>query len=99
MLVKLMSLFFFFVELFMYIWEAHQYKQMIELQITSEPTEEERRYKFAKKGLCFSLSFMGLWFAVLILGLALAGERVCVENQVLENAACVDCADQNCFTC
>lgn len=99
MLVKLLSLFLFFVEFFIFVWEAHQYKQMKDLEIIQEPTEEERRHKWAKKGLVFSLSFIALWFGVLILGLAMAQERICVEKQVLENAACVSCSDQNCYSC
>lgn len=99
MIFKLLSLFLFFVEVIVFIWEAHQYKQMLELKLVKEPTEKERRTKFAKRNSIFSVAFMGLWIAILILGLALAEERVCQDEQVLENAVCVACRDDKCFSC
>jgi hypothetical protein len=53
---------------------------MIKLKLVKLITEDKRRKQHAKRMAIFSLAFMCLFIVIIILGLALAEGRTCLDR-------------------
>jgi len=89
------------VELVVLIFEIRHVKAMRKLKMTNfeKITEIQRRRKYNKK-----VSFTGIIsliaLLVIIIFVSIVGDgRECAEKQALQNAVCIDCAQESCLDC
>ena len=81
--------------------EVKKAKEMKELGIgLGEMSEEQRRKKYGRLMMYVSLTVLGLFMILLVVGIAAQKDgRSCGERQSLESAVCIDCEEKTCMDC